>query len=429
MPEHPDPPSPQQGGPVAPGEAMVRRTRHALMFGAGLLVLFGVGEALVVGRAVAGSIVTRIAWAALALGVASLLLRAGPGARHALFGVLGGTAPLFYAALVWFHGGIGGVPFDFFAALPLVVAVLLQGEVLAAAGAAVATPLVGLVLLFAGGAEARHMAEWGLAIAASSATAAYGAVLTRRMMAAERASQDAALEAQRRLAERDRALADADRLALVGHLASGLSHEVNNPLGSLVSNLSFLEQELASHPPANPELAEVVRDLSAGADRIAAVMREISASAPVADDQVEACSLADSVREAAEGPGATSGLVVVSQVSASLPRVQASAVQLRRALAQLFAALAEPVGEPQGASAARLVVTAREEPGGVIAEVRAEPTDPAARPAVSRGRARASLGLALIRESMRQWGGDLTVESESRGPRAVTLRFQRARFP
>ena len=61
-------------------------------------------------------------------------------------------------------------------------------------------------------------------------------------------------------ARRDR-LATADRMAALGTLASGIAHEINNPLTYVMANLKTLAVELAAQPgtPAGPrgELAEL----------------------------------------------------------------------------------------------------------------------------------------------------------------------------
>lgn len=408
-----------------PVDPATLRSARALRFGAALLLIFGVGEALVVGQPVWGAIGTRLAWGACALGCAEALTRAGAALRAAAMGMLGGSAPFFYAALIEFHGGTQGVPFDFLAALPLTVSVLLLGEVVASATCALATPVVGLALLARAGADGHLLAEWGLAMGASSAIAFYGSVLTHRMLRSERLSQEARLEAQAQLALRERALAEADRLALVGQLAAGLSHEVNNPLATVISNTSYLEETLTGAGANSREVAEVLADIKAGARRIARVMQEIAASAPAPDSATEACALEAIVASALSSSGLPPGVVIESAVPQLLPRVHAAPSQLRRALGQLFAFLLESARHGVGGRVGRLRVAGREEGDRVVLEVRAEVSGegPVVAPP---GPVRAGLGLALIGESMRLWGGELATQSERGETTAVTLSFRRA---
>ena len=72
-------------------------------------------------------------------------------------------------------------------------------------------------------------------------------------------------------------LLEADRIALVGALASGFAHEINNPLTSVLLNLRSLRKQLNNHMP-DPAQAPAVRcldDITTGAERIASNVRAL----------------------------------------------------------------------------------------------------------------------------------------------------------
>jgi signal transduction histidine kinase len=61
----------------------------------------------------------------------------------------------------------------------------------------------------------------------------------------------------------------ADRLTLVGRLASSIAHEVNNPLACVVSNLSFAANEVSRiSAPGSREIIQALEEASQGAERI-----------------------------------------------------------------------------------------------------------------------------------------------------------------
>ena len=64
-------------------------------------------------------------------------------------------------------------------------------------------------------------------------------------------------------------LATADRMAALGTLASGIAHEINNPLTYVIANLQTLADRLpTSSDETIRDLAEVVADALEGAERI-----------------------------------------------------------------------------------------------------------------------------------------------------------------
>src|SRR5207248_8994860 len=67
-----------------------------------------------------------------------------------------------------------------------------------------------------------------------------------------------------------------ERMASMGTLAGGLAHEINNPLSSVLANLSLLGQELAKALPDTEhtrDLLEAVAEAHRGADRVATIVR------------------------------------------------------------------------------------------------------------------------------------------------------------
>ncbi|MBM7116073.1 PAS domain S-box protein [Archangium primigenium] len=97
------------------------------------------------------------------------------------------------------------------------------------------------------------------------------------------AGQTATVVSARDLTERKQIqarLVVADRLASVGTLAAGVAHEINNPLAFVISNLSFLTEELhaitALLPPGRlDELEEVLEETNEGVNRVRLIVQDL----------------------------------------------------------------------------------------------------------------------------------------------------------
>lgn len=75
-------------------------------------------------------------------------------------------------------------------------------------------------------------------------------------------------QAKTREIKLQRQLTFADRMASVGTLASGVAHEINNPLGSVTANIAMIIEELDRTPGQLPEVREMAADIRDGAERI-----------------------------------------------------------------------------------------------------------------------------------------------------------------
>jgi two-component system, cell cycle sensor histidine kinase and response regulator CckA len=82
-------------------------------------------------------------------------------------------------------------------------------------------------------------------------------------------------EAAERQAKLERQLMFAERMATVGTLAGGVAHEVNNPLVSVMANISMIIEELDRAPQERSELREMAVDVQEGAERIRNVVRAL----------------------------------------------------------------------------------------------------------------------------------------------------------
>ena len=91
------------------------------------------------------------------------------------------------------------------------------------------------------------------------------------------------------LRQTEEALRVSGQLASVGTLAAGVAHEVNNSLGYLTTNLSFVLEAVQQHADMLPgvvgELLDALSEAQEGAARVRSIVRDLSAFARSSDEE------------------------------------------------------------------------------------------------------------------------------------------------
>lgn len=206
----------------------------------------------------------RAAWAALLLANAWFLRGSSSRTFLATSGAtVLGTAAL-YLALLAQTGWSRSPLFSFTFVLAMVLPVI-GSELLASALAASAILVLGAgAMLVRDGVPLGEQVGWGHAGAIAFAVAWLLALAdrrSRRRIEAERTAREAAMLQ----------LAESERMAAVGRLASEVAHHVNSPLAAARSNAAFLRDG----PLDAGEAKAAWDDLHASLDRISALVRKL----------------------------------------------------------------------------------------------------------------------------------------------------------
>jgi signal transduction histidine kinase len=250
--------------------------------------------------------------------------------------------------------------------------------------------------------------------------------LARLPLAVERELREAELRRDRtRYREQ---LVVAERMALIGTLASGLVHEISNPLGSLTANLSYVTEGLEMARAAPPERADALL-----VDLLEPLVQMKTACGMMATIASDVRTFARSVNAAT---GESSLLEVMSSAERvarfsfrgrarfaweleAVPRVKGDPGCLAQVFLNLFlnAAHAIPEGDPQN-NEIRAVLRPGDQ-GRVMAEVR--DTGVGMPPEVlsrmfdnffsTKGGKGMGLGMAICRWIVQSCGGEMQVDS------------------
>ena len=230
---------------------------------------------------------------------------------------------------------------------------------------------------------------------------------------------------------------EADRIGLVGALAAGFAHEINNPLTSVLLNLRSLRKQLCANLPAEaqPQALRCLDDVNAGAERIASNVRALQTLATRSDNtHIDlAAVVSSSLRLAA--PTLEPRAHVIRQIF-PVPPVAGEESRVGQAvLAMLLFSSSGFDAEMTTTAANRIVVCVEERTGSVIVEVSdngreltTEETRRAFDPffrSPSRG-AGVGVGLGVARSVAATLGGEVTLAPRTGGGAVITMKLPTA---
>ena len=275
--------------------------------------------------------------------------------------------------------------------------------------------------------------------------------IERKTVEAREVRRSADLEAAYGELERTQSLlVQAERMSAIGQMASGIAHEVKNPLAVVVQTIDYLDRVLLGDDPARRAESEVAHRLDAMRDAVAradAIVRELLEFSRPTRPELASVDLADVVKRSVDlactqmsrvqvdvvvepSPGRIRGMADARQLSQVLVNLLLNALQAADPGARVVARTYEEVVAAKPANVHSFRV-GKELPSGtpvVVCEIedtgRGIPIDLMPRvfdpffttKAPGEG---AGLGLAVSRRIVEQLGGFLEITSRlGRGTRA-----------
>lgn len=230
-------------------------------------------------------------------------------------------------------------------------------------------------------------------------------------------------------------LLEADRISLVGALAAGFAHEINNPLTSVLLNLRSLRKQLSAMPePAQRQAMRCLDDITTGAERIASNVRALQTLATRSSTQTVdlAAVVASALRLAA--PTLEPRAHVIRQIFPVRPVTGEESRIGQAVLAMMLFSSSGFDGEIETTSN-RIVVAVEEREPDIVVEVSDNGRDLTAEEvrgafdpffrSSARG-AGVGVGLGVARSVATTLGGEVTLAPRPGGGAVITMRLPAA---
>jgi two-component system, LuxR family, sensor kinase FixL len=226
-------------------------------------------------------------------------------------------------------------------------------------------------------------------------------------------------------------LARVGRLALMGEMAASLAHEINNPLGAMVTNASAGQRLLSHGQLRADELHELLADIAADGQRAREVIQGIRNMARKGEATHSLVDMKDVIQDLlriVRADAAARRVSLVAEVDANPGVVMADRVQLLQVLLNLTMNAFEALSVMR-AEARRVVIRAeRVQDGKICASVRdAGPGFPSGladqlfEPFFSTKAEGTGMGLAIARSIIEAHGGTLSAENCPDGGALFTI--------
>lgn len=227
-----------------------------------------------------------------------------------------------------------------------------------------------------------------------------------------------------------------DRMASLGTLASGVAHEINNPLTYVLGNLDFIRDSI--EPTADAELLSAFADVVHGLQQVKALVGDLRVFSHPGPTEVTAVDLNHVVEATLRiAKGALDRRAVLVHKPCELPPISGNASGVGQVVLNLVTNAIDAIESGSAVDNEiridthhvddKVVLTVSDTGVGIPKELGERIFDPfVTSKVVGRG---TGLGLAICRSIVVSLGG--TIRAESRAPHgtAVTVAFQRYESP
>jgi signal transduction histidine kinase len=272
--------------------------------------------------------------------------------------------------------------------------------------------------------------SWQMALAAS-VILVQGMLITL-LLDERRRRRLAEVESRQRLAE----LAHVNRYSAVGELTTSIAHEINQPLGSILTNAETAESMLKGAKPNLDEVKEILADIRRDDQRASEVIRRLRSVLKKTPFEVKEIDLNETVREVIgfiEAVAHGRGIALKCAVTSVDLRVKGDAVQLQQVVLNLIINAMDAISE---AATKEREVSVSTDLSGVWAEIKVRDTGPGMavedfknvfNPFFTTKPSGMGMGLAIVRTIVEAHHGQISAENQLSGGALFTVRLPAAR--
>jgi signal transduction histidine kinase len=238
----------------------------------------------------------------------------------------------------------------------------------------------------------------------------------------------AEVESRQRLAE----LAHVNRYSAAGELTTSIAHELNQPLGSILTNAETAESMLKGPMPNLDEIREILADIRRDDQRASEVIRRLRSMLKKTPFEIRDIDLNDTVREAVGFVAASSdGLRIVLKYASTTAElhVKGDPVQLQQVVINLIINARDAIS---GAHVGKREINVATTRSGDFAEIRVSDTGPGIanddlknvfNPFFSTKPQGLGMGLAIARTIVEAHHGQISAENQVSGGALFTIRL------
>jgi len=228
-------------------------------------------------------------------------------------------------------------------------------------------------------------------------------------------------------------LAHRSRVTLLGELSGSLAHEINQPLGAIVTNAGAALRSLGRDKMTREKFREVLEDILAAGQRAGEIIRGIKGMLRKTDGARQLMDLNDVIAQTlrlTQGDALAHDCAVLTEFDPALPRVEGDVVQLQQVFLNLILNAFEASKDVPKLQRRVIIRTERDSDGAVRACVRdfgaglpAEASERIFEQFFSTKREGMGMGLFISRSIVAAHHGSLCAENAEGGGAQFWLRL------